>query len=95
MNKKIFFEASVSEVGNLVAEQVRAILRQELNALKSSNNRQGTKYLTTTEACAKLRISRSTLYRLVQQGNLQCKKVGRRSLYNVSDLEAVVKLLNV
>ncbi len=39
------------------------------------------------EACAATRIPRSTMYRLLQTGELQARKVGRRTVILVSELE--------
>ena len=45
---------------------------------------------TIHEACAVLRITRSTLYRHIQAGRLHTLKIGRRTVVSRADLEAVI-----
>lgn len=43
--------------------------------------------LTIPEACRALNIGRTTLYRLIDEGRLQVRKVGRKSLILRADVE--------
>lgn len=86
------------------AKELQALVRAEVEAavtaVLSAQNKQSQKrnvapaYLGRNDAAELLRISLSTLGRLVQQGHLKCRKVGRRSLFLLSDLEKVVLTLN-
>ena len=53
-------------------------LREALNRSKENESVQA--MLTVTEACAQLRISKWTLYRLMQSGKLASVKIGSRRL---------------
>lgn len=85
-------------------EELQALIRSEVEtavaALLSAQNKQSQKrnaapaYLGRTDAAELLRISLSTLGRLVKGGHLKCRKVGRKSLFLLSDLEKVVLTLN-
>lgn len=52
-------------------------------------------FLTTDELSKHLHISRSTIYRLVNAGVFICHKVGRRSLFSMKEVEAVLIKVNV
>ncbi|MEG1464657.1 MAG: helix-turn-helix domain-containing protein [Mucinivorans sp.] len=51
--------------------------------------------LTVPEACAYLRISRSTLYRFIAMGYIVPLKSGRRSLFKTSHVEAILIKQNI
>lgn len=51
--------------------------------------------LTVPEACAYLRISRSTLYRFIAMGYIVPLKSGRRSLFRTSHIEAILVKQNI
>jgi excisionase family DNA binding protein len=42
------------------------------------------------EACDQLSIGRTTLYGLIKSGDLQIRKVGRRTLISAKSLEAFI-----
>lgn len=44
-------------------------------------------------ACARLGISRSTLFNLLRDGKLVARKLGRRTLIRASDIDAFVQRL--
>jgi excisionase family DNA binding protein len=46
--------------------------------------------LTLTEAASRLRVSRSTVQRLIRAGALPVTQLGRRRLVRLEDLEALV-----
>ena len=54
------------------------VLREALE--KAKGNEQAQVMLTVTEACAHLRISKWTLYRLMMSGKLTSVKIGSRRL---------------
>lgn len=47
--------------------------------------------VTIPEAGEMLGLGRSTLYRLINEGQLKPKKVGKRTLFLVSDLKAFIE----
>lgn len=85
-------------------EELQALIRKEVEAAvttvlnvesKQSQKRNAASvYMNRMDAALMLRISLSTLGRLVKQGHLKCRKVGRKSLFLLSDLEKVVLTLN-
>jgi excisionase family DNA binding protein len=48
------------------------------------------KYLNTTEAATFLKISKSTLYKLVMRKEIPYHKLGRRTLFDTDELIAFV-----
>lgn len=46
--------------------------------------------LTTEEALERLKITRSTLYRWMQNGELKAYKLGKKTLFKPEDLDALV-----
>ena len=47
-------------------------------------------FLSVTETCQRLSISRSFFYLLAKRGNLRAVKLGRRTLVPLSELERLV-----
>ncbi|MGA2360886.1 MAG: helix-turn-helix domain-containing protein [Candidatus Aminicenantales bacterium] len=47
--------------------------------------------ISVPELCAMLKISRSTLYRHLQAGELRAVKLGRRRLFRPKDIDAFVR----
>lgn len=86
-------ETLVAKVDSLmeIAETVKAKLSKMENKKSSPNN----KYLTRQETADYLRCSLSSLHRMVNNGTLPCRKVGRKSLFLLSDVENAVQTLNV
>ena len=74
-----------------IAETVKAKLSKMENKKNSPNN----KYLTRQETADYLRCSLSSLHRMVNNGTLPCRKVGRKSLFLLSDVENIILTLNV
>lgn len=53
--------------------------------------KQAEMYLTGKEVAEMLKISRTTLYRLVSGNKLKAKKVGASNRYKLSDIEKMMK----
>lgn len=54
------------------------------------------RYLTRDEVARSLRISLSTLHRIVKNGYLPCFKVGRRTLFKEADVqECLIKINSI
>jgi excisionase family DNA binding protein len=97
MNRQIYIETGP---GGALAKQIAADVCREVipaivKALKPHLSTQSDKYLTNREIQDIFKISRSTLYRLTRQRHLPCHKIGRKSLYNMSDVKAVLQILNI
>jgi excisionase family DNA binding protein len=54
-----------------------------------------TELLTTVETAQALRISRSTVYKLIERGELKSVHLGSRRLIRRSDLESFIANLEV
>lgn len=93
--KKILLtdDSLVAKVDSLMktTETIEVKLSKMENKKSSPNN----KYLTRQETADYLRCSFSSLHRMVNNGILPCRKVGRKSLFLLSDVENVVQTLNV
>lgn len=82
-------------------EELRTLIRLEVelaiaNAMADSKAQKKTapKYLTRNEAADELRVSLSSLHRLVATGQLPCIKIGRKSVFLEKDLHRVGITLN-
>ena len=84
------------ELQTLIRTEVEAAVTSALNAENKQSQKKNADrvYMSRMDAALMLRISFSTLRRLVKQGHLKCHKVGRKSLFLLSDLEKVVLTLN-
>jgi len=49
--------------------------------------------ITLKEACQMLSLSRSSVYRLIDQGKLAPKKMGSRTLFLVTEIESFAQSL--
>ena len=47
-------------------------------------------YLTRDEACARLHVTFTTIWRMTNKGVLHVHKVGRRNLYSKSEIDALI-----
>lgn len=52
-------------------------------------------YIDGKTAAAMIKMSTSTIYRLVQSGQLPIYKAGKRSLYKVSEVKALLTQKNI
>lgn len=91
-NFKYFLVESKIESKLDKIEQKIDIAMSKINTKKEYKS---PKYLTRKEVADMLNISYSTLHRLINRGTLPCRKVGRKSLFLLSDVENVVLTLNV
>jgi excisionase family DNA binding protein len=67
------------------------VLREALD--KGKENEPAQAMLTVAEACAHLRISKWTLYRLMQSGKLTSVKIGSRRLIPVGAITKFIEQL--
>ena len=47
-------------------------------------------YLTRDEACARLHVTFTTIWRMTNKGVLHVHKIGRRNLYSKSEIDALI-----
>ena len=85
----------------LKKEELRTLIRSEVelavaNAMADNKAQKKTapKYLTRNEAANELRVSLSSLHRLVATGQLPCIKIGRKSVFRDKDIQQVGITLN-
>lgn len=92
MKNFIFFEKE--DLQSIIRAEVEIAVAAALAAGSGRAKEVTPKYLSRQDAADTLHVSLSTLHRLVSQGYLKCRKVGRKSLFLLSDLEKVVLTLN-
>lgn len=75
---------------------VREIVREELvnPNVRAKNKMEKDPYLTNDEVCSYLHISRSTLYRCVSSGVINCYKMNKRNLFKLQEVNAALMKLN-
>lgn len=70
-------------------------LKDEITALKEViNKKASTKFLTIPQVCELLHVSRSTIYRMVRNGDLKMKKAYKRVLFSEKDIEKFLITIN-
>ncbi|MBN2326712.1 MAG: helix-turn-helix domain-containing protein [Candidatus Omnitrophica bacterium] len=85
-----------SESNEIIASLLKHLINEqkETNRLISEllNSNQAKKdYLTHSEASSFLGISPSTLYDMVSEHRIKCRKIGGRNLYRLDDLEMLIE----
>lgn len=76
------------ELKEVVAEIVENLIGN--GVLRMPSAQPDTEYYTRDEACNRLHITFTTLWRLEKRGAIRVHKVGRRSLYAKSDVDALI-----
>lgn len=91
MKKILIYTDNLDNLTNQVGElqlDIRRLAEQQNG--KSSHNR----LLTRMETASMLRISLSTLHRIVRNGYLPSFKVGRRTLFKEADVQKCLIQIN-
>jgi predicted transcriptional regulator len=96
MKKEIIIVNDMEDFMKEISSIVREIIKDELNG-KDELSKKLTKepMLTRADVCAHLHISYATLHRYVNEGIFTCHKMGRRSLFNLKEVETALIKLNV
>ena len=94
MEKKFIIGIELPELLALFESSVQKIVQKELQAISLAKN-QEKEYLTREEVCSEYGITNSTLHRHVNNGVIECFKMGRRSLFKDSQIKSVLIKLNV
>ncbi len=67
------------------------ILAAEKTFLKESFQSQKPEFLTIREVCDLLKITRQTVYNLIEKGKIKRYRVGKSIRFNISEIEALLK----
>lgn len=71
-------------------------LKAGFTSLKEDMNKKSSaRYLTIPEVCGLLHVSRSTIYRMVRNGDLKMKKAYKRVLFAERDIEKFLQTINL
>lgn len=90
-----FILADRDDLLEMVNLQIRKTIKDEFEALeRARKEREKPTYVNRQEAADTLKVSLSTLQRLVNQQHLKARKVGRKTLFLMSDVRNVVLTLN-
>ena len=92
---------NISEISKLGANNIQVIVSlADLNeffeekiseAVASRGQEKEEKYLSVDEVCEALKVSSNTLWRWNKNGYLKPNKVGRKSVYLLSDIDRLRK----
>lgn len=85
MSKKV---APIALVGKQSLSAIKESPLSEISTKQGKNSR--VNYLTRKQVCETLHISYPTLHRLINNGILKCLKIGRRSLFDLSAVQAAI-----
>lgn len=85
----------------LKKEELRSLIREEMETAVAKvkaeyevQKKNAPKYRTRQEAADELRVSLSSLHRLVATGQLPCIKIGRKSVFRDKDVQQFGITLN-
>ncbi|MDR2843029.1 MAG: helix-turn-helix domain-containing protein [Candidatus Symbiothrix sp.] len=82
---------SDEELVTKIASKVKDALKEQFTAISRKTRKDAVpRYLTRDEAAKTLRISISSIYRLMKNKTLPYKKVGRRVLILESDVQSII-----
>jgi len=91
MKNKILIIQDVNDLAEMLTEQIRTVIKEELvNLDKKHKKDERKKYITRKEVCAHFNISYPTLYRFINNEIITCYKVGKRSLFNLKQIEDIM-----
>lgn len=76
------------DLKEVVAEILESLIGKDMLAKPSAQA--DAEYYTRDEVCARLHITFTTLWRMEKRGEIRARKVGRRSLYAKSDVDALI-----
>lgn len=96
MKKEIIIINDMEDFIKEISFIVREIIKEELSTKEKLGNMPKKDTLfTRAELCAHLHISYATLHRYVNTGVFICHKMGRRSLFNLKEVEAALIKVNI
>lgn len=96
MKKEILIINDMDDFMKEISFIVRGIIKEELNKKAQLGNMPKKEILfTRAEVCEHLHISYATLHRYVNTGIFICHKMGRRSLFNLKEVEDALIKMNV
>ena len=77
------------DLKEVVAEMVQEVIRN--GVFKEQHVTEDNVYYDRDEACARLHITPTTLWRMEKAGKIKVHKVGRRNLYSKQDIDELIK----
>ncbi len=86
MNKSVYFSVTPQEFQSLIIEAVNCALSEKKKDNSKSEN-QDIYRLTRRELSEKYKLSFGTIHNLMKSGKLPYEKIGRKTLFRVSDVE--------
>ena len=84
----IDIESLMKIIRNAVSEEIVKIFDNQSEENKQESNFE---LLTTNECVEVLKVSKTTLWKLVKEGALSCRKVGSKNMYLREDIENYIK----
>ena len=92
-------EISIIQPSKLQQQLVEPMLQMQadLAAFKATvdSKKLSSKYLTIPQVCELLHVSRSTIYRMVRNGDLRARKAYKRVLFSEKDIEKFLIKINL
>ena len=91
---------NISEISKLGANNIQVVVsladlneffEEKIAEAAASKPQEEEKYLTKEEVCEALKVSSNTLWRWNKNGYLKPNKVGRKSVYLLSDIDRLRK----
>ena len=84
-------ESTWDAIVSLLSPAYPSLTGEDLKQAVETTTREKTEYLTMKEACAMLRCSRSTVWRLATDGKIRvAHPVGGRTLYSLGDIRRLL-----
>lgn len=84
MEQSIIIPVSLDDLKQIVTEAVSEAVTGSLDRFIPDEKR----YLTRKEVAAKFHVSLSTVHAWINSGKIQAVKIGRRTLFDLSQIEA-------
>lgn len=84
-------KARAPRLMRLDANQIETIAEIVAQKLSNASARPAPRLVSINEACALLGLGRSSVYRLIGDGQLEYAKIGRRTLVRVESIQALTE----
>lgn len=84
MEQSIIIPVSLDDLKQIVTEAVSEAVTGSLDRFIPDEKR----YLTRKEVAAKFHVSLSTVHAWINSGKIQAVKIGRRTLFDLSEVES-------
>ena len=81
---------SLSHRVRLDADQIETLASAVASKLSTGRASTAAKLVSVNEACSMLGLGRSSMYRLIGEGRLKTKRIGRRTLVEIDSIEDLI-----